>query len=257
VDRICPLLAMAGDRRTVCDGYDPNHRCWSASAPPALDRAQQLDVCLTSGHASCPYLDSPVAGVDQALPADLQISRSRIVIETDGAWLGLASRSVGVAARRRMLVVGVTVVAAAALATSSGSLAAVGGFAADLQRASAMTAPLGRTATSSASTPSPSVQATATPAVVSLPSVQLTPAAVPSPSQTSSPTHAPTPTQAPTLPPAATAAPAAQRYVVQPGDTLSRIADRFGVSVQALQQANGIADQNVISVGQTLIIPAA
>jgi LysM repeat protein len=51
--------------------------------------------------------------------------------------------------------------------------------------------------------------------------------------------------------------PRAQRYVVQPGDTLSRIADRFGVSVQALQQANGIADQDVITVGQTLIIPAA
>lgn len=46
-------------------------------------------------------------------------------------------------------------------------------------------------------------------------------------------------------------------YTVQPGDTLGVIATRFGVTLEALVAANGIADVNVISVGQVLVIPGA
>ncbi len=46
-------------------------------------------------------------------------------------------------------------------------------------------------------------------------------------------------------------------YVVQPGDTLSSIARQFDVSVESLMAANGLSDPNVLSVGQTLIIPVA
>jgi LysM repeat protein len=45
-------------------------------------------------------------------------------------------------------------------------------------------------------------------------------------------------------------------YVVKPGDSLSKIAVQFGVSVQAIAAANGLANPNLIVVGQTLIIPA-
>ncbi len=45
-------------------------------------------------------------------------------------------------------------------------------------------------------------------------------------------------------------------YVVKSGDSLSKIAVQFGVSVQAIVAANGLADPNLIVVGQTLIIPA-
>ena len=45
-------------------------------------------------------------------------------------------------------------------------------------------------------------------------------------------------------------------YVVKPGETLSQIAVRMGVSVQAIVTANGLANPNVIWVGQRLIIPA-
>ena len=45
------------------------------------------------------------------------------------------------------------------------------------------------------------------------------------------------------------------RYVVQPGDTLSSIAQRFGTTVQAIAQANNITNINLIVVGQVLIIP--
>jgi len=44
-------------------------------------------------------------------------------------------------------------------------------------------------------------------------------------------------------------------YIVQAGDTLSKIAASFGVSVDALSQANNISDPGTIYVGQTLIIP--
>jgi LysM repeat protein len=46
-------------------------------------------------------------------------------------------------------------------------------------------------------------------------------------------------------------------YVVQSGDTLFRIAQNFGVSVQELQQANCISNVNQIQVGQTIRVPGA
>lgn len=58
----------------------------------------------------------------------------------------------------------------------------------------------------------------------------------------------------PTTPPT-TAAPQAQLYEIQPGDTLSVIAERFGISTAALADANGITDVNTIKPGQELTIP--
>lgn len=52
-----------------------------------------------------------------------------------------------------------------------------------------------------------------------------------------------------------TAAPQAQTYEVQPGDTLSVIAERFGITTTALAEANGIDDVNTIKPGQELIVP--
>ncbi|GAB4504285.1 MAG: hypothetical protein Fur0043_12790 [Anaerolineales bacterium] len=46
-------------------------------------------------------------------------------------------------------------------------------------------------------------------------------------------------------------------YIVQQGDTLSKIADQFGVTVEALVQANGLHDPSTIFVGQSLVIPGA
>jgi len=45
-------------------------------------------------------------------------------------------------------------------------------------------------------------------------------------------------------------------YVVQPGDTLGAIASRLGVSVSAIAATNGIANVNLISVGQRLVLPS-
>ncbi|MCA9910660.1 MAG: LysM peptidoglycan-binding domain-containing protein, partial [Anaerolineae bacterium] len=46
-------------------------------------------------------------------------------------------------------------------------------------------------------------------------------------------------------------------HVVQPGENLFRISLRYGVSMGAIAQANGIANINLIFVGQRLVIPGA
>lgn len=81
-----------------------------------------------------------------------------------------------------------------------------------------------------------------------------------------SPTHTATPTSrvrvtatAPLLPPADTATPTASPtpviHVVQEGETLLGIALDYGVSLQALQAANGIEDPRFLQPGQSLVIP--
>ena len=68
----------------------------------------------------------------------------------------------------------------------------------------------------------------------------------------------PTSSTVATTPPSTTVAPSpAGSYVVEPGDTLSVIAEQFGVSVAAISEANGIEDVNSIRPGQELIIPGS
>jgi LysM repeat protein len=74
--------------------------------------------------------------------------------------------------------------------------------------------------------------------------------AVPSPSPTlavATPTPAPTPEPSPTP----------QVYVIKSGDTLSKIAREFGVTVDDLLAANKdtISNPNKISVGDEIVIP--
>jgi peptidoglycan-N-acetylglucosamine deacetylase len=44
-------------------------------------------------------------------------------------------------------------------------------------------------------------------------------------------------------------------YIIQPGDSLSSIASRFGISLTDLMAANNIADANNIAVGAQVVIP--
>jgi LysM repeat protein len=63
------------------------------------------------------------------------------------------------------------------------------------------------------------------------------------------------------LAPGATAAPASAqeggRYTIARGDTISRIAARFGVPVESVLSANGLGWSSIIYPGQTIGIPAA
>ncbi len=110
------------------------------------------------------------------------------------------------------------------------------------------------------------------------PFVQLS--ATPNPNFTSTPaptrTPGPTPTRAPlsvTMPPTRdpsapfttptndpphavpTLRQNAEQYTVQSGDTLGSIAQSYGISIDALEQANNISDPNLLSAGQTLNVP--
>ncbi len=46
-------------------------------------------------------------------------------------------------------------------------------------------------------------------------------------------------------------------HTVQPGETLSSIAQRYGTTTQAIAQANGLVNPNQIYAGQQLKIPSS
>jgi LysM repeat protein len=90
-------------------------------------------------------------------------------------------------------------------------------------------------------TPTPTVQPTATVALeVAL--VGTAPTLTPAP-YTPAPTPTPTVTPTPVL------------HTIQAGESLLAIASRYGVSVAAMQETNGILDPRALQVGQQLIVP--
>lgn len=64
------------------------------------------------------------------------------------------------------------------------------------------------------------------------------------------------PTPDPTRPDEVAQAVTGGSYTVQPGDTLANIAASAGVTLDALMQANGLTNPNILEVGQTLLIPS-
>ncbi len=76
---------------------------------------------------------------------------------------------------------------------------------------------------------------------------------IPGATGTVSPTSVPTGGSVPTPAPSS----GGGSYTVQPGDTLSKIASRFGTTYLAIAAANGITNPNLIFVGQVLNIPGA
>ncbi|KAA3643293.1 MAG: LysM domain-containing protein [Chloroflexi bacterium] len=85
----------------------------------------------------------------------------------------------------------------------------------------------------------------------------------PTPTETPTPpppTETPTITSSPTQGPTATlesspTAAAPFLYIVQQGDTLSSIAERFAVEVITVMALNGISNDDFLTVGQELIVP--
>lgn len=93
--------------------------------------------------------------------------------------------------------------------------------------------------------------------------ITLTPTPTPEPTPTialalAESTSAPSATPAPYTPeptPTPTLTPTPVIYTVQPGESLLTVANRYQVSVAALQDANGILDPRTLQIGQELIIP--
>jgi LysM repeat protein len=59
----------------------------------------------------------------------------------------------------------------------------------------------------------------------------------------------------PNIPRGEPAAATGKSYVVQNGDSIWRIANRFKVNQDALMKANGISDARKMKVGMSLVIP--
>ncbi len=98
---------------------------------------------------------------------------------------------------------------------------------------------LGLLPSSGGAKPSPSPRPTTV--AFATPTPDVTPTAVPSEEPSPTPTEQPTP---------------GGTYVVQPGDFLSGIGDKFGVPWELIAQANNIEGPNyIITPGQELIIP--
>ena len=100
-------------------------------------------------------------------------------------------------------------------------------------------------------TPTPTPSVTASPTPTPTPTKSATP--TPTPTKSATPTPTPTKTASPTPTPTSTAKPST--YIVVAGDTLTKIAAKFGITQTALMTANKITNANSIQVGQKLVIP--
>jgi len=82
------------------------------------------------------------------------------------------------------------------------------------------------------------------------PKPTFTPTKVPSPTVTLtaaiSPTNTPVPTSTPTV---------LRSHLVEAGETLSQIAERYGTTVEALARVNELETPDIIYEGQVLILP--
>ena len=227
MDRICPYLALADDGRTVADGFDPEHRCHALTPPAPLERSRQVQLCLTEAHARCERFGAArtawlaaSSGLPRVAP-DVAFGRTRLVLEPEAAWRNLTSAPTNRISRPALLVAGVALAVVALLVLSSlfGVLGDGDG----------------------SPTPSPSsLPSTSTP-----PSASLAPA-----SAVVSASVVPA-----SVPPDVTPAPSQTTYIVQEGDTLNLIAQRFGTTAQAIAAANGISTSDIIDPGDVLIIP--
>lgn len=245
MDRVCPLLGLEVDRRSAIDGADGAHRCHAQVPLLPLERVVQSRLCLTDAHPRCERYLAYVARHDGHRPGRSPIAdglvSTRLVLAPEPAWRGIAGR----ARRARSGPVAALIAAAAAVGIGG---AALGTGLLEEDGAEAPSDATGFGATPAATTRSP--RPTLTPAPSESPSetVTATPAATSAPSPTPPPT--PVATLAPTTPP-----PVARTYTVQSGDTLASIADEFGTSAAAIQQANGLQDPDEILVGQVLVVP--
>ena len=230
MDRICPYLALADDGRTVADGFDPEHRCHALAPPAPLERSRQVQLCLTEAHARCERFNAArtawlaaSSGLPRVSP-DVDFGRTRLVLEPEAAWRNLSGSSTARFTRPAILVAAVAAVVVGLLLLST--------FFSILGGAPGTDSP----------SPSPSASASPSPS----PSASLAPAST-GPSASAS--------VAASLAPVVTPPPAQQTYVVQQGDTLNLIAQRFGTTAQAIADASGIRVTDTINPGDVLIIP--
>jgi outer membrane biosynthesis protein TonB len=239
VDRVCPLLGLAGERSVTIDGVDAAHRCFAEDPPTPLDRSMQAQLCLTDSYARCERYLAFASLAGAATPGRASFGdgfvTTRLLLAPQPAWRGMAGRARSARLAPWVLIAGVVAALGLAGAAIAGPL---------LGNREPRVAVASTTPTSD---PTPIERATPSPTATPTPSPSPTPSPTPIP-----PTPAPTPVPTPAPTPVVTPQPT---YTVAEGDTLAAIAARFGTTVSALQAANGIDDPDEIVIGQVLVIP--
>ena len=237
----CPLLGLPDDPRSRFSFASADHRCWADRRPRPVDLAHQGAFCLAETYPECARYRAAAAArrPGAATPEAPAIALERARTETSAPGAPGAPGEPGrrpprrpSRRRRAATVVLAGVVLAGAAYLSSPAIAAW------IRQVGVGTG---------AGSPSPSAAPPATPAP--------TPAPTPTPRPT--PTWVPTATPVATATPIRTPTPAASPlvHVVVRGETLGGIADRYGVTLAAIQEANGIANPSLIRVGERLVIP--
>jgi len=238
VARICPYLAAAdGAWRSASVARE--HRCGAVMPPAPLAAEKQRRLCLTAQHPTCATFEAartsrPVGPERvETLPRPLAhttpvvLDHGRIAIAVPALH---SDRPTGQAIL--IILMGLAFVAIV-LARVSGS-----GAPADASTASPDSRSTARpsVATSFAATGGSTAPATIDPGASAAPSTGTGGSAAPG-------------TQ-PGSPP-----PATRTYKVKPGDTLIGIAARFGTTLKAISQLNGITNPSSLKIGQMLKIP--
>jgi LysM repeat protein len=226
---LCPYIVAEGGRWRALEP-SRDHRCTAVAGADPVPVEIQRRRCLRPEHTTCSaYLAARSSAAVTPTPGRRRfVATTPVVVER--AHQGIAGGAV-LPRGRGLRIAGALIVVAAVVAFAAARW------------------PFGSAGTGTAS-PSPTAVAAASPSS----SARVTP----SPASTATPTPAPTPaatrTPRPTRSPKPTAM-ATRTYTVKPGDTLSAIAARFGTTVQAIAQLNGITNPSLIRPGQVLKIP--
>jgi LysM repeat protein len=228
---VCPYLGLVDDPRTHFAFATTAHRCHSGAHPEPIEVSHQGALCLSADYAACQRYVLPTAvGAGLAVaprPAEAPIAH----VGTRVRW-----RS-GPDGRRRLVVrAGVVLVAVLTLAIFAAVILGQGGF------------KFGGPAGVAGSSPTTSLASPAASPTASL--------ASPTGSPQPTPTASSAPTSGPTASPTGSVAALPTTHIVRRGETLTSIARLYGVTLAALEKANGIKDPSLITVGQRLIIPA-
>ena len=255
---VCAYLGLVDDNDLHATYATDAHRCYRLPNPTRIATQHQEQFCLTADHPSCPiyqgegveattHAAAAAAGDGEAAPAEASQEGE---FEPAGPARGTpfatsASRWTSRGLRRPVLEGELSMRAATVSLFLLAAVVVVIAFLVNSQIGDdGDVAPVAPVATE---TPQP----TETPATP-----ERTPERTPEPTPEPTPTATPEPTPVTTEPPA-TQAPSNGIYVVVAGDTCSAIAVAQAVTLQALLDANGMTEEECLTlgIGRELTIP--
>lgn len=254
---VCAYLGLVDDSDLHATYATDAHRCYRLPNPTRIATQHQEQFCLTADHPSCPiYQGEGVEATTHPTPAPSAESEAEPVeAAEDGefepapaarptSFASAASRWTSGGLRRPVLEGEMSMRAATASLFVLAAVVVAIAFIVNRQLGDDDTSPILPDATETP-TEAPATAAPATPEPA-------TPEATPTPA----PTPPPTPV-ATEPPPTPTPPPAAATYEIQPGDTCSGIAVAHDVTLQELLDANGLTEEDCLTIqpGQELTIP--